>query len=189
MIIKTLRITLFSAGLILITGVAYPLAITGISQTIFPAKANGSLVEGHGKIIGSSLIGQSFSGPGYFHPRPSFAGTGYDGASSGAGNLSVTSKALSDTIAERVAIQQKMNNVVPVPADLVTASGSGLDPHITPDSALFQAGRVAAARNVTIDVVQSLIVRMTEKPSFGILGMPRVNVLAINMELDKIGGP
>lgn len=188
MMIRTLRVMLFSLGLILITGVLYPLMVTGISQRAFPGQANGSLIEQDGKVIGSLLIAQNFTGPGYFHPRPSLAGAGYDGASSGAGNLSVTSKALSDTIGERVFTQKQLNVTAPVPADLVTASGSGLDPHITPESAFYQAERVAAARNMTLADIQALIERMTEKPTFGVLGMPRINVLAVNRELDKIGG-
>lgn len=188
MMIRTLRVILFSFGLILITGLIYPLAVTGISQMAFPVQANGSLIEQGGKIIGSSLIAQNFTGSEYFHPRPSLAGTGYDGASSGAGNLSVTSKALSDTIGERVIAQKQLNGAGPVPADLVTASGSGLDPHITPESALYQAERIAASRNMTLVDMRALIERMTEKPTFGVLGMSRINVLAINRELDKIGG-
>lgn len=189
MFIRTLRVMLFSFGLILITGLGYPLVITGISQMVFPVQANGSLIEQNGKVIGSSLIAQNFTGPGYFHPRPSLAGAGYDGASSGSSNLSVTNKALSDTVGQRVTAQKRLNGESTVPADLVTASGSGLDPHITPESAFYQAERVAAARNMTLTDMQALIERMTEKPTFGVLGMPRVNVLAINRELDKIGGP
>lgn len=188
MMIRTLRVMLFSFGLILITGLAYPLMVTGISQRAFPEQANGSLIKQDGKIIGSTLIAQNFTGAGYFHPRPSLAGAGYDGASSGASNLSVTNKTLNHTIAERVIAQKQLNGSDPVPADLVTASGSGLDPHITPESAFYQAERVAAARNMPMTDMQALIERMTEKPTFGVLGMPRINVLAINRELDKIGG-
>lgn len=188
MIAATFRVTIFSLALILIAGLAYPLVITGVAQTIFPNRANGSLIEESGKVIGSKLIAQNFTKPGYFHPRPSTAG--YAADNSGASNLSVTNKGLNDTIAERVAAQRALSgeadSKTKVPADMVMASGSGLDPHITPEAAKYQAARVAAARNIDIQEINDLIDRMTEGRTWGILGMPRVNVLEINRELDKI---
>lgn len=183
MFIPTLRITIFLGALTLLTGVVYPLLVTALAGMAFPYQAGGSLVEKDGKVVGSSLIAQEFEGEGYFHPRPSGAGAGYEANNSGASNLSVTSKALQESYTERVADLGPGD----IPVDLITASGSGLDPHITPDAANFQAVRVATARNLAVDRVQALIEQHTEGRSFGLLGQPRVNVLALNLALDKMG--
>ena len=184
-----IRITIFTLVLTLLLGIGYPFAITGLAQALFPDQANGSLVTDGGKVIGSSLIAQNFVNPKYFHPRPSAAGSnGYDAGNSSGSNLAVTSKDLIKSFNDRIAAAKKDNNGGKVPADLVTASGSGLDPDITPEAAQYQAVRVATARSLPVEQVQVLISRMTEGRALGILGMPRVNVLAINRELDKIPG-
>ncbi|MCF8479912.1 MAG: potassium-transporting ATPase subunit KdpC [Rhodospirillum sp.] len=168
-------------------GVAYPLLVTGVAQVAFPDRANGSLVrDGEGRVIGSTLLGQSFTGAGYFHGRPSFAGEGYDAASSGASNLGPTSRDLISTVAARAAAARGDGGAT-VPVDLVTASGSGLDPHISPQSATFQVSRVAHARGLPEDRVRDLVAGRVEGRQFGILGEPRVNVLALNMALDSLG--
>ncbi|MFC3675449.1 potassium-transporting ATPase subunit KdpC [Ferrovibrio xuzhouensis] len=170
-----------------ITGIAYPLAVTGIAERLFPRQAHGSLIEQDGKVVGSSLIGQNFTAPQYFHPRPSAAGKdGYDAASSGGSNLAPTAKALVDRVATDVKSYQATDGSAPVPADAVTTSGSGLDPQISPDNAERQAPRVAQARGMTIAEVQTLVAQHTERPALGILGQPGVNVLTLNLALDKI---
>ena len=232
-----LRIKIFMTVLL---GVIYPLAMTGISQLVFPKQANGSLIEAGGKVIGSELIGQNFSKPEYFHPRPSAAGGGYDAASSGGSNLGPTSAKL---IHGTIRMDEKKNEVVdfdginlrivhycvdndipyessapldgfrdakgglddvklikafnddraplvftpkvPIPADAVTASASGLDPHISPASAQLQTARVARARGLSVDQVAQAVAQFTEAPSLGLLGEPRVNVLALNLALDQ----
>lgn len=184
-ILPGLRIKIFMTILL---GVVYPLAITGISQVVFPNQANGSLVTSGGKVIGSELIGQNFTRPEYFQPRPSAAGPdGYDGASSSGSNLGPTSQKLVDRTKTSVDKFRKENPDYqgPIPADLVTASASGLDPHISPDSALAQAPRVAKARNIAAAQVRQLIAQHTEGPDFGLLGEPRVNVLRLNLALDQ----
>jgi K+-transporting ATPase ATPase C chain len=158
-----------------------------LAQGLFPARANGSLLVRNGKAIGSSLIAQGFSDQKYFHPRPSAAGQGYDAARSGGSNLGPTSKKLIDTIKERVEDYRGDNQLSPderIPADAVTASASGLDPHISPMNALIQARRVAKARGLSEDVVRKKIEAHTEGRAFGILGEPRVNVLMLNLDLD-----
>lgn len=184
-ILPGLRIKIFMTILL---GVVYPLAITGISQVVFPHQANGSLVTNGGKVIGSELIGQNFTKPEYFQPRPSAAGSdGYDGGASSGSNLGPTSQKLVDRVKASMEKFRKENPDYqgPIPADLLTASASGLDPHISPDSALAQAPRVAKARNVGVDQVRQLTTQATEGPDLGVLGEPRVNVLRLNLALDE----
>lgn len=171
-----------TVAMTLLTGIAYPLAVTGIAQAVFPGQASGSLVAREGKVIGSSLIAQGFKEPGYFHPRPSLAGDGYDGASSGASNLGVTSKTLIEAAAQRVA---GIGAQEPVPVDLVTASGSGLDPHVSPAAALVQVPRIAQARTLPEATVRALVQSHTEERILGFIGEPRVNVLMLNLALDE----
>ena len=166
-------------------GVMYPLAITGVAQVVFPDQANGQLLQRNGKIIGSRIIGQGFSSPGYFHSRPSAAGTGYDPTSSGGTNYGPTNKKLIDAVSANVAAARKENPGAPVPIDLVTASASGFDPHVTPAAAEFQVPRVARERGVAEGVVRQLVATHTEGRTFGFFGEPRVNVLELNIALDQ----
>jgi K+-transporting ATPase ATPase C chain len=180
--------------LAVLLGIVYPLAMTGLSQLIFPGQANGSLVrDSAGNVVGSALLGQNFSNPEYFHPRPSAAGTdGYDATSSGGSNLGPTNQKLIDTARDRAAVYREENGLAaeaPVPVDAVTASASGLDPDISPANALIQAGRVAKARNLTEDQVRSLVNQNTEGRTLSILGEPRVNVLQLNRALDAASHP
>ena len=186
MFMAFVRVSLFIVVMTVVMGVAYPYAAIGVAQIAFPAKANGSLVREGEKVVGSELIAQKFTGAGYFHARPSGAGAGYETNNSGSSNLGVTSKALNDAIQVRAEEQRGLNGGAKVPADRVTASGSGLDPDITPQAALYQAQRVATARNMTVADIEALIGKMTKEPMLGLLGMPRVNVLAIKRELDRI---
>lgn len=165
----------------------YPAVVWGIAQAAFPGKANGSLVSSGGKAAGSSLLGQRFAAPDYFHPRPSAAGQGYDAANSSGTNLGPTSKKLIESVKERVDAYRADNGLPPdarVPADAVTSSASGLDPHISPENAILQAGRVAAARRMRKEDVMDKVRAHTDGRTFGILGEPRVNVLMLNLDLD-----
>ena len=180
----SLTATLFLG--VLLCGI-YPLVVWLLAQGLFPADANGSLVMGNGKILGSSLISQGFTAPKYFHPRPSAAGQGYDATRSGGSNLGPTSKKLVETVRQRVDEYRSENNLRPdalVPIDAVTASASGLDPHISLKNALLQAARVARARGLSEDIVLKEIKRYTEGRDLGMLGEPRVNVLMLNLALD-----
>jgi K+-transporting ATPase ATPase C chain len=183
-ILPGLRIKIF---LTVVLGVIYPLAMTGISQVLFSKQANGSLITNGGKVIGSEIIGQGFSKPEYFHPRPSAAGNGYDPTASSGSNWGPTNQKLIDRVKTSVEQFRKENPDYqgPIPADLVTASSSGLDPHISPDSARAQGPRVAKARGIAVEQVNALITQSTEQPTFGVLGEPRVNVLKLNLALDE----
>lgn len=174
--------------LTVLCGFLYPAVITTVAQAIFHRQANGSLLEHGGRIVGSELLGQSFSAPGYFHARPSAAGAGYDASSSAGTNLGPTSAKLINGIRDRVAAYRRENGLAedaPVPADAVTRSASGLDPHISPANAALQAARVATARGLPAGTVHRLIRENTQGRQFGILGEPRVNVLKLNLALDR----
>ena len=170
----------------LLTGILYPLAVTGAAQAMFNKQANGSLIERNGQVVGSDLIGQNFAKPEYFHPRPSAAGNGYDAANSGGSNLGPTNPALSDRLTKDAAQFRKDNPSFtgPIPADAITTSGSGLDPEITPANALAQSARVAGARGASVEAIQNLVAANTQGRDLGVLGEPRVNVLKLNLALD-----
>ena len=176
-----LVLTLLFAALL---GIAYPLLLTAIGQTLFPAQANGSLIRDGDRIVGSALIAQGFAGDRYFHPRPSAAGKGYDGLASSGSNLGPASRVLADRVKADAAAWSAAVPGRPVPADLVTTSGSGLDPHVSPEAALYQVDRVARARGLPAERVRALAERAIERPMFGIIGEPRVNVLLLNRALD-----
>jgi potassium-transporting ATPase KdpC subunit len=168
-----------------IFGVVYPAVVTGAAQLLFKDKANGQLIEQNGQLIGSRIIGQPFSAPGYFHSRPSAAGNGYDAANSSGSNYAPTNKKLIDRVAGDVATLQPEHPNAEVPVDLVTASASGLDPHITPAGAEFQVARIARERHLSEDAVRNLIAQHTQGRQLGFLGEPRVNVLELNLDLDR----
>jgi K+-transporting ATPase ATPase C chain len=178
--------------LIVITGVIYPGIVTGLAQVLFPHQANGSLIESNGRVIGSALIGQRFSTPEYFHPRPSAAGSGYIGDSSSGTNKGPTDRKLADTLIAQAVDSAVTNDGAikgQIPADMVTSSGSGLDPHISPATAEMQVARVARARGVPAERVRALVAAHTEGRQFGLLGEPRVNVLLLNLALDSTLAP
>lgn len=184
---KNLLISLwFTLVTTVILGVIYPLAITGLSQLLFPGKANGQLIEKNGKLVGSRIIGQAFTGQGYFHSRLSAAGTGngYDPTSSGGSNLGPTSKALVDRVNGEVQKLHAENPESPIPVDLVTTSGSGLDPDVSPAAAEFQIPRVARARHISETGLRSLVAKHALGRQLGVLGEPRINVLELNLDLD-----
>lgn len=176
-IITSILYTLVTAALL---GIGYPLVITGLAKAIFPREANGSLIEKNGAVIGSQLIGQPFTGPGYFWSRPSAAGTGYDASNSGGSNYGPTNALLVSRVKTSVAA---LNPKGAVPIDLVTASASGLDPDITPAAAYYQVARVAAQRKMSEDAVRRLVAEHVTPRQFGLLGEPRVNVLGLNLAL------
>jgi K+-transporting ATPase ATPase C chain len=182
-LIISIRFTLVTT---LLLGIAYPLAVTAFAHFAFRDKADGQLISNNGQVIGSRIIGQPFSGDKYFHSRPSAAGNGYDATSSGGSNLAASSQKLVSRIQGDVAKYQQNGNSQPVPIDLVTASGSGLDPDISPAAALFQVNRIAQTRNLTVDAVRSLVLAHTQSRQFGVLGEPRVNVLELNLALDQL---
>ena len=177
---------LFTLVTTVIFGVIYPLTVTGMAQLLFHDRANGQLIERNGKLVGSRIIGQAFTGPNYFHPRPSSAGTGYDPMASGGSNLAPTNKNLIERVKGDVQTLHAENPNAAIPVDLVTTSGSGLDPDISPESAEFQIPRVAHSRNMKQEDVRALVQKHTKGRDLGFLGEPRVNVLELNLELDSV---
>lgn len=168
-----------------ILGLGYPLLITGVAQVAMPVQANGSLIREGDRVVGSELIGQNFTGEGYFHPRPSSAGGGYDASASAASNLAPGSKDLADRIDASVKEFRAQGATEKLPADIVTTSASGLDLHISPESALIQVNRVAKARGLQPAAVKAIVIKQVEKPLLGFLGEPRVNVLLLNRQIDR----
>jgi K+-transporting ATPase ATPase C chain len=188
-LVVALRMTLAT---LVLTGLVYPLVVTGLAQVLFPWRANGSVVSAQGRVVGSELIGQAFRSPAYFQSRPSAAGAdGYDAANSAGSNLGPTSQKLRDRVAADVARLRAENPQAPaeVPAELVTTSASGFDPHLSPEAARWQLARVAAARHAALADVESMLDRRVEERTLGFLGEPRVNVLRLNLDLDARFGP
>jgi K+-transporting ATPase ATPase C chain len=185
---KNLLISIwFTLATTVLLGIIYPLVVTGLAQMLFPKQANGELITQGGKLVGSHLIGQPFTAPGYFYSRPSAAGAaGYDPTASGGSNLGPTNKALIDRVDASVKALQPTNPNAPIPADLVTTSGSGLDPHISPAAAEFQIPRVVHERGMSEQDVRALLQKHTEGRQFGFLGESRVNVLDLNLDLDSV---
>jgi K+-transporting ATPase ATPase C chain len=181
-----LTAVLMTIATTILLGIIYPLVVTGVAHLFFPNKANGQLIKRNGVVIGSRIIGQPFSSPAYFHSRPSAAGNGYDAANSNGSQLGPTNQKLVDRVKQDVATLQAENPGKPVPIDLVTTSGSGLDPHITPAAAEFQVPRVARERGLSEDQVRQLVHKYTSGRQLGFLGEPRVNVLELNLALDAI---
>jgi K+-transporting ATPase ATPase C chain len=176
--------------LCVLTGLIYPGIVTGLAQLLFPRQANGSLVERDGRVVGSALLGQQFTRPEYFHPRPSAAGAGYDAAASAGTNKGPTDRKLADTLiagAVEKVVREDRAERGRIPSDMATASGSGLDPHISPANAELQARRVANARGISVEMVRGLVRHHTEGRQFGLFGEPRVNVLLLNLDLDALG--
>jgi K+-transporting ATPase ATPase C chain len=182
-LIVALRFTLITT---LVFGLIYPLVVTGLSKLLFPKQAAGSLIEKNGRVVGSKLIGQSFTSDKYFHSRPSAAGNGYDASASSPSNLAPTNQALVDRVKSDVAKLQQENPGAAIPTDLVTSSGSGLDPEISPAAAEFQIPRVAKARGLSADSIKALVARHTQARTWSIFGEPRVNVLELNLDLDSL---
>jgi K+-transporting ATPase ATPase C chain len=176
---------LMTVATTVLLGIIYPLLVTGLAQAMFPRQANGQLIMVDGKTVGSRIIGQGFSSPAYFHSRPSFAGNGYDAANSNGSQLGPTNQKLIDRVKADVTAARQENPNTPVPIDLVTGSASGLDPDITPASAQFQAPRVAQARGIRQDQIAQLVAKHTQGRQLGFLGEPRVNVLELNLDLDR----
>lgn len=172
----------------ILLGIGYPLAMTGLAQAIFPTQANGSLVRENGRIIGSTVLGQAFTGDRFFQTRPSGAGKGYDALASAGSNLGPTDTRLVDRVKADVATRREQGVTGPVPGDLVTTSGSGLDPDLSPAAALAQVSRVASVRGLPEATVRDLVTRSVDGPTLGFLGEPRVNVLALNRALDRLPG-
>lgn len=184
---KNLMISIwFTLVTTVIVGLLYPLAVTGLSQVFFHDRANGQLIQNGGKIVGSRIIGQAFVGPGYFHSRLSAAGNGYDATSSSGSNLGPTNKTLIARVDGDVQRLRQENPTAAIPIDLVTSSGSGLDPHISPAAAEFQIPRVLRERHIAETELRNLVARHTEGRQFGFLGEPRVNVLELNLDLDAV---
>jgi len=176
---------LMTMGTSVLFGLFYPLVVTALAQLIFPHKANGQLIVKNGTVVGSSIIGQGFSGPAYFHSRLSAAGNGYDAANSGGSNLGPTNQKLLDRVKADVAAAESENPGTPVPIDLITTSASGFDPHITPAAAEFQLARIARVRGIGMEQLRALVAKHMEGRQFGMLGEPRINVLELNLDLDR----
>lgn len=177
------------AAFTLLTGLVYPLAVTGVAQAVFPRQAGGSLVEREGRVVGSALVGQPFAGARYFWSRPSATSPAYDGGASAGSNLGPTNAALHARVAATVAALRAAHGDAAIPADLATASASGLDPHLSPAAARYQAARVARERGLSLEAVENLVAAHTEGRQLGVLGEPRVHLLRLNLALDEFAGP